>query len=208
MPADVIEQINVLAKASQVGMNFTSMRNEAYKEDEYCDTDEDSDDDSDYDSDDESSDGDDDDYDDLIAGVDMHNSDPPDYNTDETHHNEESNEEEADNDATQDYNEAEGNHDETETAVVNNEAVQEAPSLPRHLKQITDHNGILPPTLQSRTRQQAQETGESLLMGADTEKWTVVDTMTKKQRKFRKQLQIRLLKREKKKKRRKDSETN
>jgi hypothetical protein len=149
MPADFIERINVLAKASQVGMNFSNMRNEAYEEDEYGDTDEDSDDESDYDSDDESSDRDDDDYDDFIAGVDMHNSDPPDYNADENHHNEESDEDQADDDETQDYNKAEGDHhNQTETVVVNNEAAQAAPSLPRHLKKIMDQNGILPPTIQ------------------------------------------------------------
>jgi hypothetical protein len=43
MPAAVIERINVLAKTSQVGMNFTNMRNEVY--DDFGT------DDSDYDSD-------------------------------------------------------------------------------------------------------------------------------------------------------------
>jgi hypothetical protein len=76
MPADVIERINVLAKASQVGMNFTNMCNEVY--DDFGDDDStyDFNEDSDYGSDDESSDGDDDDYDDFIAGVDINT--PPD----------------------------------------------------------------------------------------------------------------------------------
>jgi hypothetical protein len=54
MPSDVITRINVLAKASQVGMNFTNMRNELYYVDKDSDSDEDSDDDSDYNSDDAS----------------------------------------------------------------------------------------------------------------------------------------------------------
>jgi hypothetical protein len=86
VPADVIERINVLAKASQTGMNFTNMWNEVYDEDE----DDDSDGDSYEDSDDESSIGEDDDYDDFIAGVDIDNSDPPDppdENAEETHNN-------------------------------------------------------------------------------------------------------------------------
>jgi hypothetical protein len=66
MPSDVIERIHVLAKASQVGMNFTNMRNELYDDFNDNDSDYDSDKDSDYDSDDESSSGDDDDYDDFI----------------------------------------------------------------------------------------------------------------------------------------------
>jgi hypothetical protein len=76
MPLDAITRIDVLAKASQVGMNFTNMQNELYDDDEDSDSDEDSDDDSDYNYYDASSyDDDDDDYDDLIAGVDMDNPD-------------------------------------------------------------------------------------------------------------------------------------
>jgi hypothetical protein len=79
MPADISERINVLAKASLAGMNFTNMRNEEYDDhDDESVGDDDSDaDDSDYD--DDSSDGDDDDYDDFIAGVNGDNvaPDPP-----------------------------------------------------------------------------------------------------------------------------------
>ena len=73
MPADVIERINVLARARPAGLNFTNMRNEEYAEEGYGSEDSggDSDDDSEYNSDDESSEGDDDDDDDdFIPGVD------------------------------------------------------------------------------------------------------------------------------------------
>jgi hypothetical protein len=76
MPYDVIERINILAKAIQAGMNFTNMRNELYddNEDDDSDSDADSDTDSDYNSDNTSSDNDaDDDYDDFISGVDTDN---------------------------------------------------------------------------------------------------------------------------------------
>jgi hypothetical protein len=43
MPSDVIERINILAKASQAEMNFTNMRNELYDNDEDIDSDADSD---------------------------------------------------------------------------------------------------------------------------------------------------------------------
>jgi hypothetical protein len=69
MPADVIERINVLAKARPAGLTFTNMRNEVYDHDAESDSDSDSDDDSDYNSDNESSTGDDNDYDAFIAGV-------------------------------------------------------------------------------------------------------------------------------------------
>ena len=63
MPAEVIERINVLARANPAGMNFTNMRDAIYIEgDDNNGSDEDSDsDDSDYDSDDESLVGSDDD---------------------------------------------------------------------------------------------------------------------------------------------------
>jgi hypothetical protein len=60
MPPDVIERIDILAKANQAGMNFTNTRNELYDNDEDSDSDADSDTDSDYNSDDASSDDDDD----------------------------------------------------------------------------------------------------------------------------------------------------
>jgi hypothetical protein len=67
MPADVIESINVLSKASQSGMSFTNIWNEVYNEDEDDISDGDSDNDSDYNSEYESSDGEYDDYDDFIV---------------------------------------------------------------------------------------------------------------------------------------------
>jgi hypothetical protein len=63
------------------------------------------------------------------------------------------------------------------------------------LKNLTDHTGALPPVIQSRTRQQAQETGESLVTGENTEEWKTVKTVTKKQRNFRNELNIQLVKR-------------
>jgi hypothetical protein len=63
--------------------------------------------------------------------------------------------------------------------------------VPTSLKKLSDDTGVLPPIIQSRTRQQAKETDESLMTGADA-----IMTVTKKQCKFRKELQIRLLKRE------------
>jgi hypothetical protein len=63
--------------------------------------------------------------------------------------------------------------------------------IPTSLKNLSDYTGELPPIIQSRTWQQARETGESLMTGAEA-----IKTVTKKQRKFRKELHIRLLKRE------------
>jgi hypothetical protein len=56
----------------------------------------------------------------------------------------------------------------------------------------------LPPIIQSRTRQQAKETVEILMTGAEA-----IKTVTKKHRKFRRELQIRLLKREEEKNKKK-----
>jgi hypothetical protein len=39
MPTDIIERINILAKASQAGMNFTNMRNELYDDNKDNDSD-------------------------------------------------------------------------------------------------------------------------------------------------------------------------
>jgi hypothetical protein len=86
MPQDVIDRITALAKTNPVGLHFTNMRNEAvYDNDDEYDSDSDSDDDSDYDPADDDTDNDDDAYDDLIAGVEVHNvapPDPPDENED------------------------------------------------------------------------------------------------------------------------------
>jgi hypothetical protein len=61
--------------------------------------------------------------------------------------------------------------------------------VPTRLKKLTDDTGTLPPIIQSRTWQKAKETGESLVTGSEA-----IKTVTKTQRKFRKELQIRLLK--------------
>jgi hypothetical protein len=61
-------------------------------------------------------------------------------------------------------------------------------AVPTQLKKLTDNTGALPPILKSHTRQQAQVTGESFA----TVK--TVTNVTKKQRKFRKELELRLLK--------------
>jgi hypothetical protein len=173
MPADVIERINVLAKATQVGMNFTNMRNEVYDDFGDDDYNYDSDEDSDYDSDDESSDGDDDDYDDFIAGVDINNPldppDPPEANVDETQNNNNDDSSVEDDDDTEVIPENENESDENEGDEITENNDEETPILPTKLKNLTDHTGILPPVIRSQTRQQAQETGESLVTGTNTE---------------------------------------
>jgi hypothetical protein len=63
--------------------------------------------------------------------------------------------------------------------------------VPTSLKKLSDNTGALTPIIQPRTRQQAKETGESLMMVAKA-----IKTVTKRQRKFRKESHIRLLKRE------------
>jgi hypothetical protein len=57
------------------------------------------------------------------------------------------------------------------------------------LKKLTDTAGALPPVMQSRTRQEANETGENLFIEVTNK------SITKKQRKFRKKLAMQLLKR-------------
>jgi hypothetical protein len=187
MPSDVITRIDILAKASQVRMNFTNMKNELYDDEEDSDSDEDPDDDFDYNSDDALSDDDDDDYDDFIAGVDMDN---PDHmnNVDPDDPEAEESDENNNDDISASQDEDDAAYDPAGIPELDtNEGV------PTKLKKLMDGTGSLPTIIQSRTRQQAKETGESLVMGAGTE--TSI-TVTKKQRKFRKELQIRLLKRE------------
>jgi hypothetical protein len=186
MPADVIDRINLLARARPAGMQFTDMRNALYNDPVDTDSDDDSDDDdSDYDSDDESSTGDDDDYDEFIAGVEPHHSDPPDPpddNTDDIHQNNVDT-----NDETNDNNDNDSDNaepDEDTTNITNTNDTTET-VIPTKLKKLADYNGTLPPTIGSRTRQQAQQTGESLI---------TVDTTTKKQRKARNDLLTKLLK--------------
>ena len=181
------------------------MRNEAYPDNDDYDSDEDSDDDSDYGSDDDSSHGDDDNYDDFIAGVEQHNSDPPDppdANINETPH-----EDDEDSVAESDLDEAEKDDDGNDTVDISENETDDIPEYIPHetpaaviptsatLKNLTDNIGVLPPTIQSRTRQQAQNNGESLLTGAH--EWKTVKTViSKKQRKLRKEMQSQLRKKE------------
>jgi hypothetical protein len=199
MPGDVIDRIHELAKANQAGMQFTNMQNEDYTDDGDNSNDN-SDDDSSYDSDDDSSTDDNNDYDDFIAGVDMPNNnsdpnDPPMANAEETHPNtidsdDKENAEDAsiisktDDDALED----DVNHDASEDEMEDNDKASKdgAPIIPTALKKLTDHTGTLPPTIGSRTHQQANDTGENL---------STTVTVTKKQRKLRKALDAQLLKR-------------
>jgi hypothetical protein len=201
MPTDAIERITALAKASPVGMNFTNVRNEVVCDDiDGDDDDGDSDDDSDYDSDDEESEGDDDNYDDFIAGVDMNNADPPDppdENVNENQNNDEHDEEDedveiddVDNDEEENETADPANEDENDT-----EEENETPVVPTKLKKLTDHTGALPPIAESRTRQQAQAAGESLVTEiTEKEEGDTVKPVSKKQRKLQRQLQQQLLK--------------
>ena len=142
-------------------MNFTNMRKEEYSDDEdddAPDSDDDSDvDDPDYASDDDSSDGDDDDYDDFIAGVNG-NGIAPDLPIEEEDESvEDSDNEEAidDNiDETSDDDKASDNDDEIDDEIVVTPA----------LKNLTDYYGTMPPVIKPRTRSQANETGEHLLI--------------------------------------------
>jgi hypothetical protein len=195
MPGDVIERINTLAKASPVSMHFTNMRNIDYPDDNAYDSDEDSD----YDSNNEPSDDEDEDYTDFIARVDRHNLDPldpPDESANETNNNdaEETSDDknEGDDFPNDDAEETSENDDAEETS--ENETDDPDPveaeaggtlRVPMALRKLTDWSGAMPPTIQSRTRQNAHDNGESLLAEINTEEWT---TVTKKQRKLKKVL--------------------
>jgi hypothetical protein len=192
MPAEVIELILVLAKAGQVGLNFTNMQNEIYSEEEDQDSDNDYDD-SDYSSDEESSNSEDNDYDDFITGVDMDcldPNDPPDNGSGETHNNNDIDVlDEDDNNIDYASDDSDDDTYDVSDNVTDNGSIEdnttETPIVSPVLRNLRDDTGTLPPVIQSRTRQQAQETGESLAIGA-----TVGTVVTKKQRKFRKELQI------------------
>jgi hypothetical protein len=195
MPQDVIDRITVLSRTNPVGMNFTNMRNEAiYDVDENSDDDDDSDDDSDYDSENDDED-DDDDYDDFIAGVDVHNAnlpDPPDENgnVEENQQNQQNEEDdEEDDDEVPDDNTEEGEEEEEE-------ADAEAPVISSSLKKLTDTLGALPPILESRTRQQAQTNGETLVVRTNEQEWKTVPTVSKKQRKLVQDLKKQMHKRD------------
>jgi hypothetical protein len=196
MPADVIDRVNTLAKACPAGLTFTNMRNEDYDEDAESDSGSDSDDDSDYDSQADSSTNDDDDYNDFIAGVDMPSTntsdppDPPDANANETHNNEDTDDDGDDND-DDDGDAAAEAHDPIDNEFEDNAAdtsEDDVIAVPTQLKKLTDVTGALPHILESRTWQQAQDTGESFAIVK------TVTNVTKKQRKFRKELELPLLK--------------
>jgi hypothetical protein len=252
MPADVIERIHVLAKASQIGMNFTNMRNEIYDDSGDNDSEYDSDEDSDYGSDDESSEGDDDDYDDFIEGVDIDNPqdppDPPTANVDETQQNQTDNDDVDDDDDDDDGGDDIAEDDDGAETIHENEnenndvdsdddtefipesendsndtgdeptdgGDEEPPIISAKVRKLADYNGVIPPIMQSRTRQQAQETGESLVTGTNSEDCDITGESlvtgtnsedcdikiqrklkndTKKQRKHEKELEAKLLKR-------------
>jgi hypothetical protein len=189
MSSDIIERINILAKPSQAGMNFTKIKNELYDDNEYhdneyydSDSDADSDTDSEYNSDyassDDEDDDEDDDYDDFVAGVDTDN--PGNSNPDA---------EEADEDNNDGISASQGDDEALDDVFLSEDNVNKG--VPTSLKKLLHDTGALPTIIQFRTRQQAKETGESLMTGAEA-----IKTVTKKQRKFRKELQIRMLKRE------------
>jgi hypothetical protein len=142
--------------------------------------------------------GDDDDYDDFIAGVDINNPpdppDPPAANVDETQNNNDDSSVEDDDD-TEGIPENENEGDEISENEISENNDDETPIVPIKLKNLTDHIGTLPPVIRSWTRQQPQETGESLITGANTEDCETFKTDTKKQRKLKKELQAQLLKR-------------
>jgi hypothetical protein len=189
MPQDVIDRVAVLARQNPVGMNFTNMRNEAiYDIDDDDDDNSDSDDDSDYDSEDD--DDDDDDYDDFIAGVDIpiNNADLPDppdenENVDEHQQNEDDDDEDEDDEGDNDGNE------EQEQA-----EAEEPITIPASLKKLADTAGALPPILESRTRQQAQNNSETLVTGTVEDEWKTAQPLSKKKRKLERELQKQMLK--------------
>jgi hypothetical protein len=192
MPADVIDRIHALAKASPAGMHFTKMRNETYAQDDADDPDNESDDDSDYGSDDESSASDDDDCDDFIAGVDNNlpdPPDPPDVNANEiiNNYDEEDDDVPEDNgadDATIDDGPNKDNDNESEIEANGEQAI--VGPIPKKLKNLTNETGALYPIIESRTRQQAQADGKSLV--------TMQTITTTEQRRLRRELLTRLLK--------------
>jgi hypothetical protein len=160
MPSGVIERINILAKSIQAGMNCTNMRNELYddNEDNESDYDADSDTDSDYNCDDVSSDDNpNDDYDDFIAGVDTDNTGNSNPDTEEADKNNNKN-----NDGT---SAGQGDDEALDDVSLSEEDVNE--DVPTSLKNLSDDTGELPPIIQSRTRQQVRETGESLMKGTE-----------------------------------------
>ncbi len=77
---------------------------------------------------------------------------------------------------------------------------EEPPIISAKVRKLADYNGVIPPTMQSRTRQQAQETGESLVTGTNAEDCDIktqrkLKNENKKQRQHKKKLEAQLLKR-------------
>ncbi len=75
----------------------------------------------------------------------------------------------------------------------------EPPIISAQVRKLADYNGVIPPTMQSRTRQQAQETGESLVTGTNAEDCDIktqrkLKNENKKQRQHKKKLEAQLLK--------------
>jgi hypothetical protein len=199
MPTEVITRMNLLAKNGHIGMHFTNMRNEEYVADVDDDASE-SDNDSDY-TDDSSTDGDDDDYDNFIAGVNSNNLPTPDPIVVDMIADNENNQEDADeisdhdNDNDPEDNEnnddQDNDHDDQDDDGDDNDVV-----ITPALKKLTDYTGTLPPVIESRTRQQANESGEQLLVGVDAQKSDgFVTTINRKQRRMRKKLETQFLKR-------------
>ncbi len=200
MPQDVIDRITVLARRNPVGMKFTNMRNEeVYDIDDGSDSDSD---DSDYEPDDDDEDDDDDDYDDFIAGVDVpqaNRPDTPDENVeaDEDKDNEEEDEEndeddeneddEENNEATENDDDEDGENDGTEEEVATE---ADMPTLSAPLRKLANTRGELPPILESRTRQTAQDNDETLVT-----RTTAAHPLSKKKRKLEKELQKQIIKR-------------
>jgi hypothetical protein len=200
MPTDVIEHAETLARNNSTGMNFTNMRNEAVHDvDDEDDSDDESDGDSDHATDEEESDADEDDYDDFIAGVEMHNEDPPDppdEGGDENQQNQAEDEEEAEENDEEDDDEIYENGPDNNDDDAGEEMEAEPTVIPSPLKKLTDCNGKMPAIVESRTRQKAQNTSETLVTAVTEEQEIPEKTASKKQRKRNRELQKQMLKRE------------
>jgi hypothetical protein len=206
MPADVIARVTVLAKTAPVGMNFATMRNMVFVDDDPNESD--SDDDSNYDdsssSDDEDDEEDDDeDNDAFIEGVDNPRQlDPPtanDEDVDETSGaatDDDSDEyvdeisSDGDNDGDDDTppnsDEDDNSQEWEEPSIDNNDEPQEREIItdPELRKLADSSTGALPMIMQSRTR--PQENRETSLLTGALEEWEKVEKSPRQERKFRK----------------------
>ncbi len=112
--------------------------------------------------------------------------DPPDENetVDKHQQNEDDDDEDEDDDGDNDGNEEQ------------EQAEAEAPiATPASLKKLADTAGVLPPILESRTRQQAQNNSETLVTGTVEDEWKTTPPLGKKKRKLERALQKQMLKR-------------